>query len=136
MPDDKNSIHQEANGIGIAQAAGPNSRAYSKIVFNTPIEKFLIAELSTAIAVQWLLMACSLTSPDTLMIVGTFTIFCFPVIFGANAIYGLVMGFQMNNTRIKILGLVSGLSCLVPLPLWLFGIYFHVLLKYYYSLLS
>lgn len=131
MPDDDNRINQEAEGIGIAQAAGTGARAYSKTVFNIPIEKFLIAELATSLVIQSLIIFGSLVSPYAMMFVGFYGACCFPVIFGPNAIYGLFMGYQLGNNKILILGLISGFFTLIPIPLMLFGYSIGLFLKSY-----
>lgn len=119
MPEPNETTKQEAEGIGIAQAAGSGAKAYAKTIFNIPIEKFLIAELATSLIVQWLTYCGSMIVPSVGIIVDSWACFCFPLIFGINSIYGLIMGFLLKNRTIKWLSAASGLS---SIALWLLGL--------------
>lgn len=119
MPEPNETIKQEAEGTGIAQAAGSGAKAYAKTIFNIPIEKFLIAELTTSIIVQWLTYCGSVIVPQIGFFTGTFACYCFPLIFGINSIYSLIMGFLLKNRTIKWLSIVCGLSSII---IWVLGL--------------
>jgi len=123
MSDDERNdekIRQEASGIGNAQAAGTNPRAYVKNTLNYPIEKILFAEVIAAIVLQISINCCgvfSIYSPMLLFLYAPLC-FCSPLIFGLNAVYVFVMGFLKKDNKLIILGAISAFLSAAPLMLY------------------
>lgn len=118
MSDDERNdekIRLEASGIGHAQAVGNNASATTNVL-SYPIEKIVFAELIAAITIQSFICLIGAGAPFSVGLVFLYAPLCIcsPFLFGANAVYGFIIGTTKKDNRIVVLSVVSFLLAVIP----------------------